>query len=294
MAIKYYTKQYAGILPNLFAKKAAFLRAFGGTLQVKDGISQKDTFMEMKTTDTDVVIQEYSTDANVGFGTGTGSTSRFGERKEVKSVDVEVGYEAPLAINEGIDDFTVNDMPSQIVAERLALHGVAWAQHVDGMLGKAISDNASETLTGDLTEAGVTKLFAQAHKIFVNNGVSENVAHVAYITADVLNFLIDSELAKTVKNSSVNIDEQTLYKFKGFILVELPDAKFQTGENAYFVADNVGVAGVGIQVARTMDSEDFAGTALQAAAKYGKYIPEANKKAILKATLTEPEEVPAG
>ena len=292
MAIKYYTKQYAGILPNLFAKKAAFLRAFGGTLQVKDGISQKDTFMEMKTTDTDVVIQEYSTDANVGFGTGTGSTSRFGERKEVKSVDVEVGYEAPLAINEGIDDFTVNDMPSQIVAERLALHGVAWAQHVDGMLGKAISDNASETLTGDLTEAGVTKLFAQAHKIFVNNGVSENVAHVAYITADVLNFLIDSELAKTVKNSSVNIDEQTLYKFKGFILVELPDAKFQTGENAYFVADNVGVAGVGIQVARTMDSEDFAGTALQAAAKYGKYIPEANKKEILKATLTEP--VPAG
>lgn len=294
MAIKYYTKQYAGILPNLFAKKAAFLRAFGGTLQVKDGISQKDTFMEMKTTDTDVVIQEYSTDANVGFGTGTGSTSRFGERKEVKSVDVEVGYEAPLAINEGIDDFTVNDMPSQIVAERLALHGVAWAQHVDGMLGKAISDNASETLTGDLTEAGVTKLFAQAHKIFVNNGVSENVAHVAYITADVLNFLIDSELAKTVKNSSVNIDEQTLYKFKGFILVELPDAKFQTGENAYFVADNVGVAGVGIQVARTMDSEDFAGTALQAAAKYGKYIPEANKKAILKATLTEPETPPEG
>jgi hypothetical protein len=41
-----------------------------------------------------------------------------------------------------------------------------------------------------------------------------------------------------------------------------------------------------------MDSEDFAGTALQAAAKYGKYIPENNKKAILKATLTEP--VPAG
>lgn len=294
MAIKYYTKQYAGILPNLFAKKAAFLRAFGGTLQVKDGISQKDTFMEMKTTDTDVVIQEYSTDENVGFGTGTGNTSRFGPRKEVKSVDVEVGYEAPLAINEGIDDFTVNDMPSQIVAERLALHGVAWAQHVDGMLGKAISDNASETLTGDLTEAGVTKLFAQAHKKFVNNGVSENVAHVAYVTADVLNFLIDSELAKTVKNSSVNIDEQTLYKFKGFILVELPDAKFQTGENAYFVADNVGVAGVGIQVARTMDSEDFAGTALQAAAKYGKYIPEANKKAILKATLTEPAPAPEG
>lgn len=292
MTIKYYTKQYAGMLPNLFEKKAAFLRAFGGTLQVKDGISQKDTFLELKISDTDVVIQGYSTDANVGFGTGTGSTSRFGVRKEVKSVDKNVPYEAPLSINEGIDDFTVNDIPAQVVAERLALHGVAWAQHVDGMLGKAISDNASETLTGELTEAGIAKLFADAHKKFVNNGVSSNIAHVAYVTSDVLNFLIDSDLAKTEKNSSANVDEQTLYKFKGFVLIELPDAKFQTGEQVYFVADNVGVAGVGIQVVRTMDSEDFAGTALQAAAKYGKYIPDVNKKAILKAKLTE--SVPAG
>ena len=291
MAIKYYTKQYAGMLPNLFTKKAAFLRSFGGTLQIKDGISQKDTFMELKTSDTDVVIQAYSTDPNVGFGTGTGNTSRFGPRKEVISVDVTVSYEAPLAINEGIEDFTVNDIPEQVVAERLGLYGVSWAQHVDGLLGKAISDNASETLTGELTEAGVTKLFADAHKKFVNNGVSDAIAHVAYVTADVLNFLIDSELAKTDKNSSANVDEQILYKFKGFILIELPDAKFQTGENAYFVADNVGVAGVGIQVARAMDSEDFAGTALQSAAKYGKYIPENNKKAILKAKLAA---VPAG
>lgn len=286
MAIKYYTKQYAGMLPNLFVKKAAFLRAFGGTLQVKDGISQKDTFMELKTTDTDVVIQEYSTDENVGFGTGTGNSSRFGPRKEVKSVDVEVGYEAPLSINEGLDDFTVNDMPSQVVAERLALHGVAWAQHVDGLLGKALSDNASETLTGELTEAGVTKVFATAHKKFVNNNVSENIAHVAYCNTDVYDFLVDNKLATTDKHSSANVDEQQIYKFKGFLLEELPDAKFQPGEQVIFSADNVGVAGIGIQVARTMDSEDFAGTALQAAAKYGKYLPEANKKAILKAKLT--------
>ena len=81
------------------------------------------------------------------------------------------------------------------------------------------------------------------------------------------------------------MDEQTLYKFKGFVLVELPDEKFQTDEVAYFAADNVGVAGIGIQVARAMDSENFAGTALQAAAKYGKYLPEKNKKAILKGTV---------
>lgn len=287
MAIKYFTKQYAGMLPELFAKKSAFLRAFGGVLQVKDGVTENDTFMELKVSDTDVVIQNYSTDANVGFGTGTGNTSRFGPRKEVKSVNKQVSYDAPLAINEGIDDFTVNDIKDQVVAERLALHGVAWAQHVDGLLGKLLSDSASEALeVALLDENSVTKLFSDAHKKFVNNNVSPAVPWVAYVNADVYDLLIDSKLATTAKNSSANVDEQTLYKFKGFILSELPDEKFQTDEVAYFAADNVGVAGVGIQVTRAMDSEDFAGTALQAAAKYGKYLPEKNKKAILKAKLT--------
>ncbi|AYP29766.1 major capsid protein [Streptococcus phage SW23] len=287
MTIKYFTKQHAGMLPDLFAKKSAFLRAFGGVLQVKDGITENDTFMELKVSDTDVVIQNYSTDANVGFGTGTGNTSRFGQRKEVKSVNKQVKYDAPLAINEGIDDFTVNDIKDQVVAERLALHGVAWAQHVDKLLGKFLSDSASETLNSKLDEASVTKLFSEAHKKFVNNNVSTAVPWVAYVNADVYDLLIDSKLATTAKNSSANIDDETLYKFKGFILSELPDEKFQPGEGAYFVADNVGVAGIGIQVTRAMDSEDFAGTALQSAAKYGKYLPEKNKKAILKATVTK-------
>lgn len=334
MAIKIYTKQYAGMLQDIFEKKTYFLRAFGGALQTKDGVKDNENFLELKTSDTDVVIQAYSTDANVGFGTGTGKSTRFGERKEIKSVDTQVPYEAPLAIHEGIDDFTVNDMPDQVVAERLALHAVAWAEYVDGLLGAALSEQASQTLTGELTEEGVTKLFADAHKIFVNNKVSKSVAHVAYVNADVYNFLVDSKLATSAKQSSANIDEQTLYKFKGFVLLELPDDKFSfhysptadvalvTGkeyftrsdnagayvytevktpdvgdiatyyekaeEQAYFVADNVGVAGIGIQVARALDSEDFAGVALQGAGKYGKFIPAKNKKAILKASLTEP------
>ncbi|MGG6942799.1 UNVERIFIED_CONTAM: hypothetical protein P3D57_24730, partial [Pseudomonas aeruginosa] len=90
----------------------------------------------------------------------------------------------------------------QVVAERLALHGVAWAQHVDNLLGKALSDNASEELTTTLDEAGITKLFSNAHKKFVNNNVSQNVAWVAYVNSDVYDLLIDSKLATTSKNSS--------------------------------------------------------------------------------------------
>lgn len=292
MAIKLYTKQYAGMLPELFAKKSAFLRAFGGTIQTLQGAEADANFLNLKTTDTDVVIQAYSTDAAVAFGAGTGNTNRFGVRKEVKSTDTQVPFDTPLSIHEGIDNFTVNDIPEQVVAERLALHAVAWAENYDGVMSAAISTSASETLTEtELSETGVTNAFAEAHKKFVNNKVSNAVAWVAYVTADVYNFLIDSKLATTAKNSSANVDEQSLYKFKGFELAELPDAKFQTGDNVYFVADGVGVAGVAIPIARTMDSEDFAGVALQAAGKLGKYIPDKNKKAILKAKLVA---IPAG
>ena len=292
MAIKLYTKQYAGMLPELFAKKSAFLRAFGGTIQTLQGAEADANFLNLKTTDTDVVIQAYSTGAAVAFGAGTGNTNRFGARKEIKSTDTQVPFDTPLSIHEGIDSFTVNDIPEQVVAERLALHAVAWAEHYDGIMSALLSTSASATLTETrLSEDGVTNAFAEARKKFVNNGVSNSVAWVAYVTADVYNFLIDSKLATTAKNSSANVDEQTLYKFKGFELVELPDAKFQTGDNVYFVADGVGVAGVAIPVARTMDSEDFAGIALQAAGKLGKYIPEKNKKAILKAKLVA---IPAG
>ena len=287
MAIKLYTKQYAGIVPDLFESRTHFLRSFGGTVQVHADAEYNDKFLTLKTTDTDVTIQAYDTGANVAFGTGTGSTSRFGERHEVKSVDTTVEWETPLAIHDGIDRFTVNDIPEQVVAERLALHGAAWAEHVDGMLGKALSDNASETLTGELTEEGVVQAFTDARKKFVNNKVSRNVAWVAYVNTDVFNLLVDSKLATTAKNSSANIDNQTLYAFKGFLLQEIQDDAFQVGEQIYFAADGVGVVGIGIEVTRVLDSEDFNGVALQGAGKYGKYIPTKNQKAILKATLTE-------
>lgn len=291
MAIKLYTKQYAGMLQNIFESKSAFLRAFGGGIQTIQGAEADSNFLNLKISDTDVVIQDYNTGENVGFGTGTGTSNRFGPRKEVKSVDLQVPFDTPLAIHEGIDSYTVNDIPDQVVAERLALHAVAWAENYDAVMSAELSTNASDTLEGELTEEGVTKLFADARKIFVNNKVSNSIAWVAYVNADVYNFLIDSKLATTSKNSSANVDEQSLYKFKGFILEELSDDKFQEGEQVYFVADGVGVAGLGIPVARTMDSEDFAGVALQGAGKLGKYIPEKNKKAILKATLTD---TPAG
>ncbi|EGS29894.1 hypothetical protein HMPREF9130_0406 [Peptoniphilus sp. oral taxon 375 str. F0436] len=285
MAIKIYTKEYAGLLADVFEKKQHFLRTFGGKLQVQDGITNKDTFIDLKVSDTDVVVQKYDVGENVAFGTGTGNSNRFGQRKEIKSVDVQVPYEAPLAIHEGVDNLTVNDNADQVIQERSGLHAEAWVEQVNGFLSKALSDAAHKTLTGKLTEEDVVKTFNEASKLFVNNKVSKDLGRVAYVSPDVYNFIMDSKLSTTAKGATVNIDGNEYYKFKNFILDELAEEYFQKGENIMFAADNVGAAGVGIEVYRMLDSEDFAGVAIQAAAKYGKYIPEKNKKAIVKAKL---------
>ena len=285
MAIKIFTKQYAGLLANVFEKRQNFLNTFGAKLQVQDGITNKDSFIDLKISDTDVVIQKYDTGENVAFGTGTGTTNRFGQRKEIKSVDKQVPYEEPLAIHEGVDNFTVNDNAEEVIQERAALHAEAWVEKMNGFLSKALSDAAHKTLTGKLTEEDVIKTFNDASKLFVNNKVSKNVARVAYVTSDVYNFIVDAKLVSTGKGSTVNIDDNEYYKFKGFILDEIADEYFQKGENVVFAADNVGAAGVGIEIYRMLDSEDFAGVAIQSAGKFGKYIPEKNQKAIVKAKL---------
>lgn len=285
MSTKLYTKKYMTMLAKITETRSRFLRSFGGQIQIFDGVSDSETMLYLKVNNTKAVIKSYDKGENVAFGTGTGSSNRFGQRTEIKSIDKTVPYEAPISIHEGIDNVTVNDVTEKVVAERLEENALAQTEYINELLAKALSDNASETINGQLTEEGVTKVFSAAHKEFVNNKISKNVAWVAYVTSDVYDFLIDSKLATTAKNSSANIDDQTMYKFKGFVLEETPDEYFQTGEQVMFVADGVGIAGVGLQIVRTIDADDFYGVAIQGAGKYGKYIPDENKVGILKAKL---------
>lgn len=285
MSTKIYTKNYMAMLAKITESRSRFLRSFGGQIQIYDGVADSDTMLHLKVNSAKAVIKQYDKGENVAFGTGTGSTNRFGQRLEIKSIDLTVPYEAPIAIHEGIDNVTVNDVADKVVAERLEENALAQTEYINELLAKALSDNASETLTGQMTEEGVTKTFATARKKFVNNKISKNIAWVAYVTSDVYDFLIDSKLATTAKNSSANIDEQSLYKFKGFVLEETPDEYFQEGEQVMFAADGVGIAGVGLQIVRTIDADDFYGVAIQGAGKYGKYIADENKVGILKAKL---------
>lgn len=290
MATFIYTPQFVRTLDTVYKKKAHFLNTFGGGLQIVDGVSDSENFMHLKTVDAETVIQEYDTDPNVAMGTGTANSSRFGPINEIKAVDTEVKYEAPLAIHEGIDNFTVNGPKEAIVYERLAKASEAWTEQVNGLLSRALSESAGTTLETELTEEGLTAFFAQAHKTMVNNHVSKDRVWRAYVTADVLDVLVNARITTSAKRSSANIDEQDMYKFKGFVLEEMADTYFQDGEVVVIAPDDIGVAGAGIQIVRTLDARDFYGTQIQGAGKFAKYIPVQNNNAIIKATATDTPE----
>lgn len=285
MAEKKYTMQFAGIVADIFETRQHFFRTFGGSLQTAAGAEYDKDFLKLKISDTDVVIQDYSTDPNVAFESGTANSSRFGPRHEVKSTDATVGYDKPLSLHEGIDNFTVNDNASQVLAERTGLHAIEWIEQLNVYMSKLLSKNAGKTLTTSLTEDAVTNLFYEARKEFVNMKVAKNITWMAYVTPELYNLLIDSKLATTAKNSSANIDEQEIYKFKGFVLEELPEEYFQKGDVAIFVPDNIGVVGIGLQTYRILDATDFYGVTIQGAGQTASYIPEKNKKAIIKAQV---------
>lgn len=285
MAVKIYNMQFVKTVADIFETRQHFFRTFGGSLQTAAGAEYDKDFLKLKISDTDVVIQDYSTDPNVAFESGTDNSSRFGPRHEIKSTDATVGYDKPLSLHEGIDNYTVNDNASQVLAERTGLHAIEWIEQLNVYMSKLLSKNAGKTLTTSLTEDAVTNLFYEARKEFVNIKVAKNITWMAYVTPELYNLLIDSKLATTAKNSSANIDNQEIYKFKGFVLEELPEEYFQKGDVAIFVPDNIGVVGIGLQTYRILDATDFYGVTIQGAGQTASYIPEKNKKAIIKAQV---------
>lgn len=283
--------QYKGILTAVFNAKSAFSGAFA-PIQSVDGITSNTKAFSVKTNATPVVIGTYSKDANVGFGTGTGNSSRFGNRTEVIYADTDVDFSYELAIHEGIDIATVNAGLNDAVADRLEAQSIAQTRYMNQKNSKFLSDNASKTLAmvdadSKYTEENINALFNAAAKEFTNNEIDAD--KTAYLVPDLYQAVVDLTNATSLKGATVSLDNNTVPKYKGFKLEETPDKYFVTGEVAYFTADQVAIPFVGIATARTIDVEAFDGKALQAHAKGGQFMLDDNKKAVLKATAPAPK-----
>jgi hypothetical protein len=284
-----YQLEFKELMQAVFNKQSYFGDLFVGGLEALDGVQENEHAFYVKTSDIPVVINTYDTAADKAFGTGTANSTRFGPRTEVIYKDLPVDYSWGWAFHEGIDRSTVNNDFQAAIADRLELQARAKTDQFNAHHGLFISQSAAQNISGGATIAEITKdtvagIFNQLSKYFVNIGAVGT--KVAKVRADVYNAIIDSGLTTTGKKSDANVDDNTIIKFKGFIIEEVPDAVFQTTDVVYAYIAGIGKAFTGINTARTIESEDFDGFALQGVGKAGEYVPNDNKKAIAKVTVT--------
>jgi hypothetical protein len=280
--VRSYQKDFKALLQAVFKKQAYFADFFGGGIEALDGVQHNETAFYVKTSDIPVVFGDaYIKDGATAFGAGTSKGSRFGERTEIIYVDTPVNYAWEWVFHEGIDRHTVNNNFDVAVADRLDLQAQAKTQKFNAQHSKFIAESAGKTvaLTGYTADA-VLALFNELSKYYINiHAIGEKVAKV---NADLYNAIVDHPMATTGKGSGANIDNNSILRFKGFIIEEVPEDVMHDGAVAYTYIRGVAKAFTGINTARTVESEDFDGVALQGAGKAGEYIPEDNKKAVCK------------
>lgn len=287
LPVRSYQKSFKELLKAVFAKEAYFADFFGGRIEALDGVQENDTAFYVKTSDIPVTVgNAYNEGAAIAFGAGTSNTNRFGNRTEVIYTDTPVNYTWEWVIHEGIDRHTVNNDFNAAVADRLELHARAKVAQFNTHHGQFISTNAGHTVAGgaSITKDNVASVFAQLDTYFTD--IEAVGTKIAKVNSTVWNAIIDSGLATTAKGSGVNIDTNEVREFKGFLVSKVPANKFQTNEVVYAYIEAVGKAFTGIETARTIESEDFDGVALQGAGKAGEYILPDNKKAVAKVTVT--------
>lgn len=281
-----YQLEYKKLLQAVFKKQAYFADFFGGSIEALDGVQNNEVAFYVKTSDIPVVVGTgYDKGANVAFGSGTGSTSRFGNRTEVIYSNTPVNYTWGWNFHEGIDRHTVNNNFEAAVADRLELQARAKTQKFNVAHGAFIAASAGheENLAAYTSEA-VLELFNKLSKYFTN--IEAIGTKKVKVTSDLYNAIVDHPLMTSAKGSSANVDENGVAKFKGFVVEEVPENLFAEGVCCYAYIEGVGKAFTGINTARTIESEDFDGVALQGAGKAGEFILPDNKKAVVKVNFT--------
>lgn len=295
-AVRTYQKQFKELLQAVFKKESVFAPFFGGGLQVLDGVAEKDTAFSVKTSDIPTVIRigdvidatksAYSQDENVAFGTGTGKSSRFGDRTEIIYDSADVKYAWDWVIHEGIDRHTVNLGLADAVADRSELQALEKTEMFDNQGGKFISNIATAQKLAAIDNDTILAFFNTLSAYYINKRAVGT--KLAWVRPELYNAIVDHPLTTTAKSSAANIDSNGILNFKGFRILETPDDKFQAGEYGYASIAGVGRQFTGINTMRTIESEDFDGVAFQGAGKAGEYILPANEAAVIKFTDKDP------
>lgn len=277
-----FEKRFLRVLPSVFAIRRKFGRAFMD-LQVLDGVAENKTAMTVKTNDMAVVVNEYNQTAIVD---AKDSNNRFGKLQEVIYTNTDVEYDVPLSTNILIDITTVNNDLDVAVAEQLIRAAEKYTVDMNVADGEFFSDNAGITKTiADFSDEETELVLNELAAEYINLEVAVDVT--MYVRPDLYGALVDSRLASTGKNSSVSIDRNGIYWFKGFRVEAVPAQYFEGDDVAYLVPDGIALPFIGISMARAIQDSKYAGLILQTLSKGGRFVLDDNKKAIAKISLTE-------
>ena len=276
LPVRLYQKQFIGLIQTVFGVQSTFTPTFGA-LQAIDSVQNNAIAFSVKANDVPVAVGTYNTDPNVAFEAGTSNSNRFGPMKEIIYGDIDVPYSFGWSFNEGIDQLTVNNDLNAAVADRLNLQAQAKTRLFNSKLGAYLVASAAADL-GAVTD--VNKVFEEASERYTDLEVVVPVR--AYVTAEVYNAIIDHQLVTSAKGSAVNIDENGIMRFRDIAVTKTP-TRYMAGKAIIFAPDNIGRAFTGINVVRTIQSENFAGVALQGAGKAGQWISDDNRQAIFTA-----------
>jgi hypothetical protein len=284
-AARSYQLDFKKLLSAVFKKNSYFADFFGGGIEALDGVQENETAFYVKTSDIPCVFGSgYNKDEATAFGAGTSKSSRFGERAEIIYSNTPVNYTWGWNFHEGIDRHTVNNDFNAAVADRLELQARKKTQLFNAKHGAFISASAGKTETlADYSADAILGLFNKLVKYYTDLEVEGELK--AKVTPDLYNAIVDHPLMTSAKGSSANIDTNGVARFKDFAIEKIPSSMFAEGECCYTYVAGVGKAFTGINTARTVESEDFDGVALQGAGKAGEYILPDNKKAVVKVTI---------
>ena len=286
MKERLYQNEFKSLLEGIYRNEAYFAGFFGGEIEALNGTKDTDKAFTVKLKNTVPTINNYSTDANVGMGTGTSNSNRFGELKEVKYATTDVDYAWNWAMNEGIDRHTVNEDFEEAVLDAIEDQAKAKVKMFDTRGGAYISKNAGKTVgLVDYSDTSILALFDELSETFADLEVNEE-GLMAWVAPKLYNKLVNHPDATTLKNSTADIGKNTVLEFKGFTIKRVPSKRFlgepTAPEIAYVSLQGIGKQFTGINTARTMEAFDFDGVALQGSGKAGEYVQEGNKKAIVK------------
>ena len=287
LPVRLYSKQFLEILQTVYANQA-FFNDFtaSGTIEALDGVKDNDAAFYVKTSDIAHVLGTYNTGANIAFGTGTSSSSRFGQMTEIIYSNIAVPYTGTWSFNEGMDRFTVNNDLSSAVADRLELNAKQRTNLFDRVVATAMSDVATTVPLASTTYDNILALFNTLSSNYTNLEVTGD--KVAAVTPEIYNMIVDGPSNTTAKNALVSIADNNVVRFKGFEIREVPTSKMPAGTQLLTYVKGIGKAFTGISTVRTVEAIDFDGQMLQGAGRYGTYIPLDNAKAIFKVVVPTP------